>query len=97
MWISEFKKKKKQLFDEGISEDEAWRLFLQIVDALADMSTHSILHWGIKLTNIFIGKLIFSVRNLFMVAHTVFFFWIDAQDDCKGLYTNIMTHSFLLR
>ena len=73
MWISEFKKK-KQLVDEGISEDEAWRLFLQIVDALAHMSTHSILHRDIKLTNIFIGKLFFfSVRNPFMVAHTVFF------------------------
>jgi len=25
----------KELVDEGISEDEAWRLFLQIVDALS--------------------------------------------------------------
>ena len=44
-----------KLVDEGISEDEAWRLFLQIVDALSHMSTHTILHRDIKLTNIFIG------------------------------------------
>ena len=46
-----------QRLDEGISEDEAWRLFLQIVDALVHMSTLGILHRDIKLTNIFIGKL----------------------------------------
>jgi eukaryotic translation initiation factor 2-alpha kinase 4 len=44
-----------KLVDEGISEDEAWRLFLQIVDALTHMATHAILHRDIKLTNIFIG------------------------------------------
>jgi serine/threonine protein kinase len=44
-----------QRVDEGISEDEAWRLFQQIVDALAHMSTLNILHRDIKLTNIFIG------------------------------------------
>ncbi|KIJ97967.1 hypothetical protein K443DRAFT_104703 [Laccaria amethystina LaAM-08-1] len=47
----------KERLDEGISEDEAWRLFLQIVDALVHMSTLGILHRDIKLTNIFIGKL----------------------------------------
>ncbi|KAF9457367.1 kinase-like domain-containing protein [Collybia nuda] len=44
----------KERVDEGISEDEAWRLFQQIVDALVHMSTLSILHRDIKLTNIFI-------------------------------------------
>lgn len=48
-----------KLVDERISEDEAWRLFLQIVDALTHMSTHSILHRDIKLTNIFIGIILF--------------------------------------
>lgn len=48
-----------KLVDEGISEDEAWRLFLQIVDALSHMSTHTILHRDIKLTNIFIGNIPF--------------------------------------
>jgi eukaryotic translation initiation factor 2-alpha kinase 4 len=41
--------------DEGITEDEAWRLFHQIVDALVHMSGLGILHRDIKLTNIFIG------------------------------------------
>ena len=49
-----------KLVDEGISEDEAWRLFLQIVDALSHMSTHTILHRDIKLTNIFIGIIPFT-------------------------------------
>ncbi|KAG5719281.1 Serine/threonine-protein kinase gcn2 [Termitomyces sp. T112] len=44
----------KERIDEGITQDEAWRLFQQIVDALAYMSTLSILHRDIKLTNIFI-------------------------------------------
>jgi len=39
----------KQRIDEGISEDEAWRLFQQIVDALVHMSTLGILHRDIKL------------------------------------------------
>ena len=45
----------QQRIDEGISEDETWRLFQQIVDALVHMSTLGILHRDIKLTNIFIG------------------------------------------
>ncbi|KAH6903402.1 other/PEK/GCN2 protein kinase [Coprinopsis sp. MPI-PUGE-AT-0042] len=44
----------KERVDEGISEDEAWRLFHQIVDALVHMSGLGILHRDIKLTNIFI-------------------------------------------
>ena len=47
----------KELVDEGISEDEAWRLFHQILDALVRMSTLGILHRDIKLKNIFIGAL----------------------------------------
>ena len=47
----------KELVDEGISEDEAWRLFHQILDALVHMSTLGILHRDIKLKNIFIGAL----------------------------------------
>ncbi|KAL6299472.1 kinase-like domain-containing protein [Sparassis latifolia] len=47
----------KERIAEGISEDEAWRLFQQIVDALVHMSSLGILHRDIKLTNIFIdGK-----------------------------------------
>ncbi|GLB36853.1 putative anticodon binding domain of tRNAs [Lyophyllum shimeji] len=44
----------KERIEEGIAEDEAWRLFQQILDALVHMSTLSILHRDIKLTNIFI-------------------------------------------
>ncbi|KAF5320234.1 hypothetical protein D9611_011377 [Ephemerocybe angulata] len=44
----------KERVDEGISEDEAWRLFHQIVDALVHMTNLGILHRDIKLTNIFI-------------------------------------------
>lgn len=55
-----------QRIEEGIVEDEAWRLFQQIVDALAHMSTLNILHRDIKLTNIFIGT---------SVEVTIIFFW----------------------
>uniref|UniRef100_A0A0W0FQ29 non-specific serine/threonine protein kinase n=1 Tax=Moniliophthora roreri TaxID=221103 RepID=A0A0W0FQ29_MONRR len=44
----------KERIDEGLTENEAWRLFQQIVDALVHMSTLGILHRDIKLTNIFI-------------------------------------------
>ncbi|KAH9943970.1 hypothetical protein B0H21DRAFT_747282 [Amylocystis lapponica] len=44
----------KERIAEGITEDEAWRLFQQIVDALVHMSSLTILHRDIKLTNIFI-------------------------------------------
>lgn len=47
----------KERIAEGLSEDDAWRLFQQIVDALVHMSGLGILHRDIKLTNIFIdGK-----------------------------------------
>ncbi|KZT06721.1 Serine/threonine-protein kinase [Laetiporus sulphureus 93-53] len=47
----------KERIAEGITEEEAWRLFQQIVDALVHMSSLGILHRDIKLTNIFIdGK-----------------------------------------
>ncbi|EJC97866.1 uncharacterized protein FOMMEDRAFT_143407 [Fomitiporia mediterranea MF3/22] len=46
----------KELVAERISEDEAWRLFLQIVDALVHMASLGILHRDIKLTNIFIDS-----------------------------------------
>ncbi|TDL16229.1 Serine/threonine-protein kinase [Rickenella mellea] len=44
----------KERISEGLSEDEAWRLFQQITDALVHMSSLGILHRDIKLTNIFI-------------------------------------------
>ncbi|EKM74744.1 hypothetical protein AGABI1DRAFT_109872 [Agaricus bisporus var. burnettii JB137-S8] len=44
----------RERIDDGITEDEAWRLFGQIVDALVHMSNLGILHRDIKLTNIFI-------------------------------------------
>ncbi|KDQ55313.1 hypothetical protein JAAARDRAFT_37347 [Jaapia argillacea MUCL 33604] len=44
----------KERVAEGLSEDEAWRLFMQLVDALVHMSTLGIPHRDIKLTNIFI-------------------------------------------
>ncbi|KAJ7163895.1 kinase-like domain-containing protein [Mycena crocata] len=44
----------KERIDEGISEEEAWRLFQQILEALVYMSSLGILHRDIKLTNIFI-------------------------------------------
>ncbi|KAG6890525.1 hypothetical protein C0995_007725 [Termitomyces sp. Mi166 len=59
----------KERIDEGITQDEAWRLFQQIVDALVHMSTLSILHRDIKLTNIFIEP------NILFLA--------DAKGDCK--------------
>ncbi|KAG2338792.1 hypothetical protein BDR05DRAFT_984599 [Suillus weaverae] len=47
----------KERVAEGLSEEEAWRLFYQILDALVHMGSMSILHRDIKLTNIFIdGK-----------------------------------------
>ncbi|KAG2126151.1 kinase-like domain-containing protein [Suillus cothurnatus] len=47
----------KERVAEGLSEEEAWRLFYQILDALVHMGSMGILHRDIKLTNIFIdGK-----------------------------------------
>ncbi|EIW85919.1 hypothetical protein CONPUDRAFT_114006 [Coniophora puteana RWD-64-598 SS2] len=47
----------KERIAEGLSEDEAWRLFYQVLDALVHMGSMGILHRDIKLTNIFIdGK-----------------------------------------
>ncbi|KAI0029609.1 kinase-like domain-containing protein [Vararia minispora EC-137] len=46
----------RERIDEGISEDEAWRLFRQIVEALIHMASLNILHRDIKLTNIFIDS-----------------------------------------
>lgn len=45
-----------QRIHEGLSEEEAWRLFQQLLEALVYMSSLGILHRDIKLTNIFIGK-----------------------------------------
>ncbi|KAG1908872.1 kinase-like domain-containing protein [Suillus fuscotomentosus] len=45
----------KERVAEGLSEEEAWRLFYQILDALVHMGSMGILHRDIKLTNIFIG------------------------------------------
>lgn len=44
----------KEQVNEGLSEDEAWRLFKQILEALVHMASLGILHRDIKLTNIFI-------------------------------------------
>jgi translation initiation factor 2-alpha kinase 4 len=44
----------KERIEEGITEDEAWRLFQQIVDALVHIGARGILHRDIKPTNIFI-------------------------------------------
>ncbi|KAG9310494.1 hypothetical protein JVU11DRAFT_9640, partial [Chiua virens] len=47
----------KERVAEGLSEEEAWRLFNQILEALVHMGSMGILHRDIKLTNIFIdGK-----------------------------------------
>ncbi|KAI0746241.1 Serine/threonine-protein kinase [Daedaleopsis nitida] len=39
---------------EGLEEEDAWRLFHQVLDALVHMSSLGILHRDIKLTNIFV-------------------------------------------
>ncbi|PPQ64064.1 hypothetical protein CVT24_008877 [Panaeolus cyanescens] len=44
----------RERIEEGLSEDESWKLFLQLVDALAHMATLGVLHRDIKLANIFI-------------------------------------------
>ncbi|KIN99309.1 hypothetical protein M404DRAFT_155391 [Pisolithus tinctorius Marx 270] len=46
----------KERVAEGLSEEEAWRLFYQILEALVHMGSMGILHRDIKLTNIFIGE-----------------------------------------
>ncbi|KAI0083455.1 hypothetical protein BDY19DRAFT_998561 [Irpex rosettiformis] len=40
--------------EQGLPEEEAWRLFRQLVDALVHMASLNILHRDIKLNNIFI-------------------------------------------
>ena len=74
----------KELVDEGISEDEAWRLFHQISDALVRMSTLEILHRDIKLKNIFIGAL--WMLSLSCTQRSPLG-WVDAKGDCKGVFT----------
>ncbi|KAJ6593628.1 kinase-like domain-containing protein [Mycena capillaripes] len=55
----------KERIDEGLSEQEAWRLFQQILEALVYMSSLGILHRDIKLTNIFIvGDFGLATSNL---------------------------------
>ncbi|KAF8124132.1 kinase-like domain-containing protein [Boletus edulis] len=44
----------KERVAEGLSEEEAWRLFNQILEALVHMGSMGILHRDVKLTNIFI-------------------------------------------
>ncbi|KAI9461114.1 hypothetical protein HD554DRAFT_2206776 [Boletus coccyginus] len=44
----------KERVAEGLSEEEAWRLFNQVLEALVHMGSMGILHRDIKLTNIFI-------------------------------------------
>ncbi|KZT71101.1 Serine/threonine-protein kinase [Daedalea quercina L-15889] len=58
----------KERIAEGLSEEDAWRLFQQIVDALVHMSSLGILHRDIKLTNIFIASA--NIRT-------------DGKGDCK--------------
>jgi eukaryotic translation initiation factor 2-alpha kinase 4 len=41
--------------EDGLTEDEAWRLFRQILEALVYISSLGILHRDIKCTNVFIG------------------------------------------
>ncbi|KAJ6607583.1 kinase-like domain-containing protein [Mycena sp. CBHHK59/15] len=69
----------KERIDEGLSEEEAWRLFQQILDALVHMSTLGILHRDIKLTNIFIGTRPTPNINRSLTM----FISIDAKGDCK--------------
>ncbi|KAF8920390.1 hypothetical protein CPB85DRAFT_1429191 [Mucidula mucida] len=68
----------KERVDEGLSENEAWRLFQQIVDALVHMSTLGILHRDIKLTNIFIGN-----HLVCLISELVLTYLEDAKGDCK--------------
>ncbi|EJF61645.1 Serine/threonine-protein kinase [Dichomitus squalens LYAD-421 SS1] len=53
---------------EGLEEEDAWRLFQQILDALVHISSLGILHRDIKLTNIFVGETSLT---------------LDAKGDCK--------------
>ncbi|KAG8961816.1 hypothetical protein FRC03_004923 [Tulasnella sp. 419] len=45
----------REAIEDGLSEKEAWRLFRQILEALAHIANLGIIHRDIKLTNIFIG------------------------------------------
>ncbi|KAG8905299.1 hypothetical protein FRB99_000272 [Tulasnella sp. 403] len=45
----------KEAIEDGLSEKESWRLFRQILEALAHIASLGIIHRDIKLTNIFIG------------------------------------------
>ncbi|KAJ7121645.1 hypothetical protein C8R44DRAFT_622641 [Mycena epipterygia] len=69
----------KERIDEGLSEEEAWRLFQQILEALVYMSSSGILHRDIKLTNIFIGKRLVC----YLIRKCPHFHPQDAKGDCK--------------
>ncbi|KAJ7760657.1 kinase-like domain-containing protein [Mycena maculata] len=68
----------KERISEGLSEEEAWRLFQQILEALVYMSSLGILHRDIKLTNIFIGK-----RSAILHRSNVTDYPQDAKGDAK--------------
>ena len=82
---------------EGLTEDDCWRLFQQILDALVHMSGLGIvspnftkgscglitmqLHRDIKLTNIFIGE---SYMLSLEAGAMVYVIVLDGKGDCKG-------------
>ncbi|KIO29721.1 hypothetical protein M407DRAFT_226587 [Tulasnella calospora MUT 4182] len=45
----------KEAIEDGITEKDCWRLFRQILEAVAHIASLGIIHRDIKLTNIFIG------------------------------------------
>ncbi|KAG8892983.1 hypothetical protein FRC00_011245, partial [Tulasnella sp. 408] len=45
----------KEAIEDGLTEKDCWRLFRQILEAVAHIASLGIIHRDIKLTNIFIG------------------------------------------
>ncbi|KAG8989771.1 hypothetical protein FRB90_002076, partial [Tulasnella sp. 427] len=45
----------KEAIEDGLTEKDCWRLFRQILEALAHIASLGIIHRDVKLTNIFIG------------------------------------------
>lgn len=48
----------KEAIGRGLSEDESWRLFRQILEALVHMASLGIVHRDLKPSNLLVGELL---------------------------------------
>lgn len=67
--LTPFKSSSVQAIARGLSEEESWRLFRQILDALAHMTKLGIVHRDLKPSNLLMGR--FNSFTLFDSTYTI--------------------------